>query len=217
MKRRGLRGPFGLLRGEFFPFWVSILISGLMGIACFVVAGMSLDLFLGSLVFAAILAPALGMPVIVGFVSVWIWPVFRGEISLMTWFQCAVVLASVLAAIVCAFRLLQQWRIHPLAASAIVLFVSLAWISWPIWLVGSGPIAIHPVFAMNAACKDLGIWTEQRVAYRLISLGQDTAYRLPRSVLPAVLFHTSLAVLFLAPIWITQKIQRAGVVAPCST
>ena len=37
---------------------------------------------------------------------------------------------------------------------------------------------------------DLGIWSEQRIAYtHLLNLGQDVAYNLPGSILPATVFY----------------------------
>ena len=244
--KRFLRVPFVSLRGPPSSFQNSpacVLFGAATASVCLFTAGPSLDLFLGTLLLSAIIAPALAgdltsttpgseacpvfdpeaqtrrepvervlrrpgsfwqetsptriAPLVAGCSLVWLGAVIDGPVTVLQWIECTLVLASFIAAMICAARLLQRCRIHPAAASAIVTFSSLAWLTWPIWMGDSGPIAIHPVFAINAACKELGIWTEQRIAYRLINLGQDTPYRLPGSVLPAVLFHMALAGIFI--------------------
>jgi hypothetical protein len=194
-------------------------------LGCLAVAGISLDLFLGSLLLAAILVPALSMEgggaarvsaVLMGFCLVWLWAVVDGAVSVGAWFSCALVLVSFTLAMVYLGKLLRGFGVHSVAASAIVTLAGLAWLTLPIWMSGSVWIAIHPVFAINAACKELGIWTEQRVAYRLISLGQDTAYRLPSTVFPAVCFHAALAAVFAGLSRIAQKFHRTGVAMSCS-
>jgi hypothetical protein len=201
--KRFLRVPFVSLRGQSFcirSWFTCVSISAAATLVCLITAGPSLDLFLGTLLLCAILAPSLGRisPIVAGCSLVWLWAVITGPVSITTWIGCTLVLASFTTAIVCARNLLIQRQIHPIAASAIVTFTSLAWLTWPIWFNGSGPVAIHPAFAINAACKNLGIWTEQRIAYRLITLGQDTSYRLPTSILPAFYFHIALAGIFIA-------------------
>jgi len=87
--------------------------------------------------------------------------------------------------------------------TAAVAVAAWLWLSFPIWLgptMGArgwdAPVwvtTIHPLFAMNAAVIELGIWTQQPVAYQLTPFGQDVAYALPRSVWPFVATHLLIA------------------------
>jgi hypothetical protein len=186
-------------------------VSALVALACLYVTGISLDLFLGTFLLTAIMTPALcgggAIALVAGCSAVWLWAVMDGAISISAWAQCVLVLAGFVLAMVCLCRGLVRCGIHPVAVAGAVTFLSLAWLSWPIWWRGSGPVMIHPVFAVNSACKEVGIWTEQRIAYRLITLGQDTPYRLPGSVWPAVLFHSGLAGIFTVFNWIALKLN----------
>jgi hypothetical protein len=185
--------------------WVLPLLATLLGAAgalvCARAAGApSLDLLLGSAIIAAILTPPLCiawrwsfLAVAAGTSVVWL-------IHPIAWLACTLTLLAFLTAAAAAMCLLVRIRIHPLAASAIVTMLALAWLIWPVWASHWLPgrdvkwlIDLHPLFAINGAAKDLGIWTEQHVAYRLTALGQDVPYQLPTSVAPCVLFHGLLA------------------------
>ena len=85
--------------------------------------------------------------------------------------------------------------------SAAVTVAAWLWLSFPIWL---GPAmgargwdaptwltALHPLFAMNTAVLELGIWTQQPIAYQLTPFGQDVAYALPATIWPFLLFHAA--------------------------
>jgi len=81
-------------------------------------------------------------------------------------------------------------------AAAIVVSLGLLWLTCPIWLPAStgtridGLLAVHPLFAINGVLNDLGLWTQQPLAYRyLFTLGQDVPYTLPRSILPCAGVH----------------------------
>jgi hypothetical protein len=184
--------------------FLSLFVSIVAAMICFLITRTSLNLFLGSILLAAILTPALCtkseripitvLAITIGFAIVWL--LALGSISLITWIKCVLILASFVAAMAYAVELLRSCRVHPTAASAIVTIASLAWLTWPIWFNGSGPVTIHPIFAMNSACREMGIWTEQNIAYHLTSLGQDIAYRLPSSVAPMVFTHCTIAFMF---------------------
>ena len=72
-----------------------------------------------------------------------------------------------------------------------VMMLAAAWLAWPIWLapqlvawewtVPSWATRFHPLFAINAAALDRGVWTQQPAVYQLTPLGQDLAYALPDS------------------------------------
>ena len=55
---------------------------------------------------------------------------------------------------------------------------------------------------------DMGIWTEQPVAYRLIALGQDVSYTLPRSIWPSVSAHAALGFTTLAVAALVDRFWR---------
>lgn len=201
----------------FAALWPALL-SVAVGVACYIAAGPSLDFFLGTVLMAGILTPALALGseqqklrwisvavIIVALAMVWL---AAGAISIFAWIQCTLVLAGFVCALAAAAILLDRLGLPPVLAAAIVTVLSLAWFTWPIWACSAlrgqaivWPVAIHPLFAINSACRDLGIWTEQRIAYRLTNMGQDVAYRLPDSVLPCVAVHLIMAAVFTALGW----------------
>lgn len=179
-------------------------------IASYVAAGATLGLFIGSVAFAALIAPPLTLAVsrgseraivaiacAVGCVPVWLvyFPVVDSS-------RCGVILvafALALIAVTCAFRSL---RVPASIAPAITTIVALAWLSFPIWFrADRAPslVAYHPIFAMNGVMKTLGIWTQQPVLYRLTTLGQDVPYELPTSIWACVVAHGIIAMLLLIP------------------
>ena len=104
-----------------------------------------------------------------------------------------------------------------IVASAISVIAGLAWLTWPIWLaegirsdsgarIASRLIEISPVFAMNGAMKNLGIWSERAIAYRITNLNQHVPYTLPGSILPCMLFHVALGA---ALLWVGSGTRRA--------
>ena len=144
-----------------------------------------------------------------GIATVWLFAVASPQISFMQWLACYVLLvayASLPAGMtICLLRL----RLAPLAASALTVVLSLAWLTWPVWLVPhlTGPSAeqtvarlasIHPLFAVNGTLAHLGDWSHWPIAYRsLTTLGQDIAYTLPAGIWPAVATHLMPAILLL--------------------
>lgn len=88
--------------------------------------------------------------------------------------------------------------------AAIVTIAALGWLLWPIWLapqliawqvpIPTWGTTLHPIFAINAAAIERGIWTEQPNAYALTPLGQDVSYALPESAWPTMLAHLAMAI-----------------------
>ena len=69
---------------------------------------------------------------------------------------------------------------------------ALLWLGWPLWLESAPPLLVccHPLLAMDGVLAPvLGVWTEQPVAYRIMSLGQDVPYTLPSAIWPVVISH----------------------------
>ncbi len=184
-------------------------------LACFLIAGNSLDLFIGSIFLAAILASPCSaiagrlpdallsaVSSTLGFVACWLVAVYDQAISLKQWLICTLVLLSLLALLMSAVRILMRARLSPATSSAIVTAAVLLWLSWPVWLSASlagahlhYSIAFHPLFAINQTLSNLGIWTEQQVAYNLTNFGQDVQYQLPDSAWPAIGLQSVVAIL----------------------
>jgi hypothetical protein len=194
--------PRQLTGWAFAMFTIGAAASG----ACYLTAGASLFFPLGSVLFAAILVPPLCLisprpahvvlfasSIALGISAVWM-------LTIRGWLPCMLILLSFVLALAAASYLLTRLRDQPVAAAAIVSTIALAWLTWPVWVSPWLPghdvhwlVTLHPLFAVNSACRDLGIWTEQRVAYRLTNLAQDVPYQLPASVLPSVAFHAAIA------------------------
>jgi hypothetical protein len=119
--------------------------------------------------------------------------------------------------------------IRPTAAAALVTLISLAWLSWPIWLSGhlagragasiaNDLVWAHPLFAMNATLHPFDSWDHYPFMYStLTTLNQDVPYRIPQSIWPAVLIHAIPAVVILSlhPLLAREiKLNRQGAKTP---
>jgi hypothetical protein len=184
--------------------WAALIFAFIFGasssLACYWTAGPSLDLLLGSVILAAIGTPPLCTISTWSFVAVALGAALVWLLNPVGWFACAILLVAFLAAEAGVTRLLMRVHLHPVAASAIVTTISLLWLTWPAWASPWLPghsvrwlVMFHPLMAINTAASELGIWTEQRVAYRLTNLGQDVPYQLPTSIWPCVAVHAILA------------------------
>jgi hypothetical protein len=193
--------------------FIALILSCVAGIACYVTAGNSLDLFLGSVVLACILMPPFSamagqspggwlqaIGITLGVSCCWWMPWHKQMISLYQLALCLLVLFSLLTLLMTIVRLLMRLKVQPVPASAIVTVAILAWLTWPIWLSPSiagnqlrWSVMFQPIFAVNHILSNLGIWTEQQVAYNLTSLGQDVQYQLPTSAWPTIDLQCGLA------------------------
>ncbi len=98
-------------------------------------------------------------------------------------------------------RMLMRLCVSPLIASSIVIFLSLAWLSWPIWMspwlssevLASRLAGVHPLIAVNAIAPQFGYWIQRPLMYRLNSLGQDVNFTLPTGVAGCVTLHLAIA------------------------
>ena len=105
-------------------------------------------------------------------------------------------------------------------ASFLVMLLGTAWLTWPVWLSAwlpgkdafvewLGPL--NPLLAVNAALKHLGLWDEQRLAYRLTALVRDVTYAPPKGVRGSVLFHSTVgAALCLVSMPGRLRVRRRG-------
>lgn len=199
-------------------FLIGLLVAG----SCYAAAGDSLGFYLGPVVLAGVVVPAMvaqqaragGAFFAAGaFLDavglVWLIPVFHfGAPYVFRWFLCYVTLGAFVLALfggAWAFRRVVGSSI----GAAIVTILALAWLLWPVWLspylsgdTGASTAAWlsdpHPLLAINRIVIDLGAWTQQRLMYQHTALGQDVPLALPRTILPCVIVHaaTGLALLW---------------------
>lgn len=194
-----------------------LLLSGAFTGACFAAAGPSLGLFIGGLLGVTLLAPAMALwrrdplertltagSVVDGAAIVWLIPVVMSHVTSMQWLLAYVLLAAYATAICGLAVALHRRGFSDVAANAVTLVLALLWLTWPIWLstamtssLAAWLVPAHPPMAMNALLLHLGVWGEGRIAYQLTNLGQDVAYALPSSVLPAIILHALLGLALL--------------------
>jgi len=181
--------------------------------ACWWAAGNSLGLFFGGLFVVTFLIPAgvLGWgkfrEVIAGLASVigpilivWLIPALKGVDTLGQWLLTALVLAAYAVAVGGIARILTRMKFPPVFAAGAAVIISLAWLTWPVWLstmlVQSGRsgivqnlVVVHPPLVINGILTNEPAWTERSLAYHLTDLNQDVPIRLPANPAPCVALH----------------------------
>ena len=188
---------------------VPLLLALVFTAACYLAAGPSLGLFIGGVFVATLLAAPLvmwrdsafdramiAMSVVDGVAIVWLVAVFTSAATFAQWLAAYVLLAAYVTALVGIAIALGRARFGDVASSAITVGISLAWLTWPVWLspwlttsMAGWLVPAHPLLALNGLLMHLGVWGEGRLAYRLTNLGQDVPYHLPPTVLPAIALH----------------------------
>jgi len=192
--------------------------------ACYLAAGTGLMLYLGGLALAMVLTPPLTLmresrleqilaagSIADGVGVVWLVAMFQSETTFGQWLSAYVLLVACIIAAAGVAVALSRWVMRELFASAVVVMIALAWLTWPIWLSGwidrpsvvraiDWLVPVHPLLALNGLLAHLGVWGEQRLMYQLTSLGQDVPYAFPSTIAPATLAHLLLggALLLLA-------------------
>jgi len=149
------------------PRWVwpavlpAITFGALAAVLSYRAAGPSLGLFIGPVVLAAVLTPALAAAVATlvqrvvlagayasATAAVWLYAAATGAITLGQWGVCVLVLFTFVLAIAGLVALLGRTRLPPSGSVALVTLVALAWLTWPIWLLPqferTTPAADHP-------------------------------------------------------------------------
>ena len=195
---------------------------------CYRATGPTLGLFFGPILLATFLVPPLvmaheGSPldaalalvgVVLGVMPVWFYvalanyPPGQPHATPADVLPCLLVLAAYSLALAGIAAALARLPHMPAAlASFLVMLLGMAWLTWPVWLspwlpgkerlvATIGPL--NPLLAVNAALKHMGLWDEQRLAYRLTALVRDVTYAPPAGVRWSALFHfTTGAALFL--------------------
>lgn len=165
-------------------------------VTSYVVAGPTLNFFLDLLVAGGIVGPlaafwrsgAIASALCAAIAGIACAVVgWRAGLAISNALRCAVVILTFAGALAAMLRLLIAVRLPRIVAFAMCAIFGLGWLAAPLWLSAAAMIRwipIHPLFAINSAAIDLGVWTEQPFAYRLTRLGQDVPYTLPRSILP---------------------------------
>ena len=181
----------------------ALLIAFILSLAgswvSYIAAGATLGLLIGSVTFTALVTPPLALVVsqsaarplvalaaTAGSFVVWIF-----AIPIVDSLQCALVLFAFTLAVLA------------LRSPAIAVIVAIGWLSVPFWMDSqrvASLVAYHPIFAMNGACKWLGVWTQQPILYRLSTLGQDVPYQLPTSIWRCVIAHGIIGLALLWPV-----------------
>jgi hypothetical protein len=195
-------------------------------LAVIIASGVSLSLILAGPIVAAILVPPLALAPLRKFDSVvavgtivdtigciWLAAVVRHALSFPQWLQCYLVLLAFVAALWALTIALERMKLDRVFASALTIVVALLWLTWPIWLAPelneslvSWLVPAHPIMALNGICFEaLGVWSQQPVAYRLTSLGQDVPYALPHSIVPMILVHAAIAISFSVPVVLKRE------------
>jgi hypothetical protein len=201
------------------PWYVlglSFSISLLLSLWFAFLIGRNLGLFFGGLVLAAILAPLLVVAerdlsrrlsiaggIVAAIAIVWLGSVFNGTIGIGEWFSGTLVLLIFTLAITALAALLERIHIPP----AVVVILSLAWLSWPVWLAPSLRgressertvavlVAANPTFAIQGALSQSFPvpWAQHRIAYRLTNIGDDIPYQMPTSIVRCLIVHGVIA------------------------
>ena len=191
-----------------------LLLAALFTACACVATGATTGCFFGGVVVATLLTPPLVLAettrsrqlmcaaaVVDGIGIAWLFAVAHPSISIVDWLQSYVVLIAFTFALTgLALLLCRRLRFSVFPASALVVALSLAWLSFPVWLsphlagrprlVGALTVA-HPLLTLDGVFRALGApWTERHFMYNYLSvLNQDVPYELPRTILPAVLLH----------------------------
>jgi hypothetical protein len=183
-------------------YLVLIAISLLGMGACWWVAGPSLGIFFGGLFVATFLTPAGvlcgkaaasvgGLAAVVApVVGVWMFTATKTSNTPAELGEAVCVLLTYSIAIAGIALILARVRVPVIFASAAVIVLGLAWLTWPVWLsvplVGRGYdrlvqdlVMAHPPLTINGILVGEPAWTERSVAYHLTDLNQDVPIRLP--------------------------------------
>ncbi|HEV8293501.1 MAG TPA: hypothetical protein VGP94_16310 [Tepidisphaeraceae bacterium] len=151
-----------------------------------------------------------------GVAIIWLNCVFNDTITPGEWLRVTLVLLIYTLAIAGLAAVVARIRIPP----AVIVILSLAWLSWPIWLAPALRgrqssertvavlVAANPTFAIQGALsKSFNVpWAQYRIAYRLTNIGDDISYDMPRSILFCVMVHGIIAAIaMLAAHWPTRE------------
>jgi len=214
--------------------WLAIvfplILSTIAGLFCYLAAGVSLGLFLGGLLLAALitgplvaaettwLGRALAVAGIVhGIAGVWLYATIKADLDLGLWTASYLTLIAMVFAIAGLTAFARHLGLGRIGAGAIVTLLAIAWLTWPIWLApalhgGRGEkvvawlVPAHPIFALNSVLRErFGYWAEQGIAYNLTNLSDDIAYSVPDNVLKCVLLNAGIAIVCAGATFVVRR------------
>ena len=220
------------------PLLVAAALSLAASWFCYRATGPTLGLFFGPILLATFLVPPLVVAhddrpvdlglavggVILGVVPVWLYaaaanyPPDQPHATPGDAMRCVLVLAAYALALAGLTAALCRIPHAPAAlASFLTMLLGLAWLTWPVWLspwlpgndrlvAWLGPL--NPLLAVNAALKHMGLWDEQRLAYRLTALVRDVTYAPPGGVWRSALFHLVLGGALLGAVVMWRRSKR---------
>jgi hypothetical protein len=188
----------------------TLLFSLAASAAMVTASGVNLGMLFGAIALAAILIPPmslvrakLGHALLIcamvcdGLAIPWLIALWNAPVTLIQLLLCYVLMIGWCAALFGLTLAMARFFRDEITSSAIVVVLAMLWLSSLIWLPAStgapvdGLLAVHPLFALNGLLKELGIWTQQPIAYKyLFTLGQDVPYVLPATVWPCVALHS---------------------------
>ena len=211
------------------PLICALVLSGVLSAGCYACTGPTLGVFLGGLALAGLITPALtsgeetgparaaaAAGVFIPIAVVWFVVPIKTDTSFGQYLASTVVLAAWIVALAGIAAGLRVLRFSPAAATALVTFLAIAYLTWPVfaatWLVGTaGQKAVQflvptdPIFAVNSVlASTLGNWSEQAIIYRRATMNQDVLYTLPHSIWPAAALHGLLGITLGALTWKSQ-------------
>lgn len=217
----------------------ALLLGAVAGALAWSAAGTTLGLWFGGVLLSTVLVPPLvageegsgaalaaGAAVVMGVAGVWFAATItdaQPEGTRMTdCIGCALVLAAYACLLCGTVRILQRLRVAPALAAFVAVLIGLAWLTWPVWLStalgGHDRLIVllssaHPLLAINARLRHLGLWQQQRLAYTLTNLNQDVALPLPASLLPAIILHSLIGCALLAAASMRRRSARSAATA----
>ena len=206
-----------------------LLIAAIATVVYYAAVGSSTGFFFAGVLVATLATPplvlaerlllerALTAAAIVDGVSLaWLLALTDPFVTFGDWLRCFVLLLAYVLALWGVTSALARLPAPDVVASALVVLLFVAWLTWPVWLspwaagrerMVGWLAAAHPLLALDGSLRHLGPpWTERQLMYNHLSvLNQDVAYELPRSIWPAVVLHTSIGA---ATLWLSGSLIR---------
>ncbi len=121
-------------------------------------------------------------------------------VALMSGFHAAFVVAAIAISLIGGLLLLARIGVPTALGIGWLLVQSVLFLAWPIWAANllvkfdsqslvDLLVKVGPIFAINGSIDPTDAFTHRPLAYRLMNLGQDIPYEMPRTIWPCVLVH----------------------------
>ena len=213
--------------------WPALLLSILVSALCYIAAGPTLGLFFGTFLLVTLIVPVLqsgdatlrgaaniAIGTCAGAGIVWVCAATQPDVYLSDCAKSLLVLGAYVLALLGIGAMLLRIGLAPVAVHTTTIVLGLAWLSWPVWLspalesahgqaIVDVLVPAHPLFCVNGVMKQFGAWDHYPgLAYPTLTvLNQDVAYRLPTSIVPAVVLQGigGLVMLFFCARWTDRR------------